>query len=351
MNNSWKKVLIGEDANVREALKVIDSNSMKVALVVDEYCHLKGLVADGDIRRGMLNGIGFNDSVTSIMTTEPHTAPVASSKEQLKTLMQEKQILAVPLIDEYGCVQGLVTIRDALDVETKKNPVFIMAGGFGTRLRPLTDNCPKPMLKVGGKPILHIIIDIFKRSGFTEFYISTHYLPEVIMDYFGDGSAFGVNIKYVHEDTPLGTGGALGLLPSDMPELPLIMINGDILTNVNFSHLLDFHVKNDAEVTMCVRDYEVKVPFGVVEGNGNLITRMVEKPTYRYFVNAGIYIISPNVYKKVNSMAVIDMPTLLEKHIEQGDKVLKLPIHEYWLDIGRIDDFSRAQQDIETMEY
>jgi NDP-sugar pyrophosphorylase family protein len=225
-----------------------------------------------------------------------------------------------------------------------------MAGGFGTRLRPLTDNCPKPMLKVGDKPILEILVRSFIKAGFVNFYISTHFMPEQIHEYFGNGSGLGVNIVYVHEDSPLGTGGALGLLPDDLPKnLPLIMINGDVLTTVDFKRLLTFHNENQADATMCVREYDYQVPYGVINGEGNKITSMVEKPIQRFFVNAGIYIVSPKVIQSVPANHKIDMPTLLEQHMQKTDNILMFPIHEYWLDIGRMDDFKRAQMDIYTL--
>ncbi|WP_347361358.1 nucleotidyltransferase family protein, partial [Vibrio vulnificus] len=190
----------------------------------------------------------------------------------------------------------------------------LMAGGFGTRLRPLTDNCPKPMLKIGNKPILETVIRSFIKAGFVNFYISTHYMPELIHAHFGDGSEFGVNITYVHEESPLGTGGALGLLPNDLPkDLPLIMMNGDVLTKVDFQRLLDFHVSHDADATMCVREYDYQIPYGVINGEGNKITSMVEKPIQRFFVNAGIYVVSPRVIQSVPENHRIDMPTLLEQ--------------------------------------
>ncbi len=264
--------------------------------------------------------------------------------------MNEHDVLFIPIVEEHKLV-GLETLHSALVTKPSyKNPVFIMAGGFGTRLRPLTDNCPKPMLKVGDKPILETLIKGFIKAGFHNFYISTHYMPEQIQQHFGDGSDLGVNISYVHENIPLGTGGALGLLPEDMPkDLPLLMINGDILTNVDFQRLLKFHMESDADATMCVREYDYQIPYGVINGEGSKITSMVEKPVQRFFVNAGIYVVSPQVIQSVEKNKKIDMPTLLELHMEKRQKVLMFPIHEYWLDIGRIDDFNRAQVDISNL--
>ncbi len=350
MSHCWQKTLISETSTIKQALEIINNEALRIAVVVNQDKELLGVVTDGDIRRGLLNGLMLTDPVTGVMKSNPVTAAKEASKEQLVKLMEQKHILSVPLLNQNGKVVGLETLHNALSKEKYQNPVFIMAGGFGTRLRPLTNSCPKPMLKVGDKPILEIIIRNFIKAGFSHFYISTHYMPEQIHRHFGDGSHLGVSISYIHEDTPLGTGGALGLLPEDMPEnLPLIMINGDILTKVDFQRLLNFHTENDADATMGVREYNYQIPYGVINGDGNKITSMEEKPIQRFFVNAGIYVVSPQIIRSVEKNQKIDMPTLLEQHMIERQKVLMLPIHEYWLDIGRMDDFNQAQMDIYTL--
>lgn len=350
MATDWKKVVISPDTTIKEALSVIDREALRVAIVVLECTKLVGVVTDGDIRRGILTGVELSDTVDKIMNKTPVVAQDTVSTSQLKAIMQDKQILSLPIVDEDGKLVGLTTLHETLRVEKRDNPIFIMAGGFGTRLKPLTDTCPKPMLKVGGKPMLEILINNFKAHGFYKFYISTHYLPEIIHAHFGDGSNFGIEIEYVHEESPLGTAGALSLLPESISKESLIMINGDILTNVDFSKVLDFHDENEALATMCVRDYEIKVPFGVVEGEGHNISCIVEKPTYRYFVNAGIYIISNKIINSLRGKdTYLDMPTLFVQQKSADKKVLKFPIHEYWLDIGRHDDFEKAQKDIYSL--
>lgn len=346
MSYSWKKTIVKPEATIVDALRVIDSEALRIALVVNDEQHLLGVVTDGDIRRGILNSLPLDTPIVEIMNCSPTTASINTAKEQLVKLMESKSILAVPLLEDNKVV-GLETLHHLFEEKTYQNPVFIMAGGFGTRLRPLTDNCPKPMLKIGNKPILETVIRSFIKAGFENFYISTHYMPEQIQNHFGDGSELGVNINYVYEEAPLGTGGALGLLPSDLPQdLPLIMMNGDVLTKVDFERLLEFHNDNEADATMCVREYDYQIPYGVINGEGNKITSMVEKPIQRFFVNAGIYVVSPRVFQSVEKNQKIDMPTLLEQHMEERQKVLMFPVHEYWLDIGRMDDFNRAQVDI-----
>ncbi|MEZ8323846.1 nucleotidyltransferase family protein [Vibrio cyclitrophicus] len=351
MINSWKKAILSPSATLKDALQIIDSEALRGALVVDGLHSLLGVVTDGDIRRGLLSGKGLNTPVSDVMNSSPVTATSLNSRGHLIEEMNKLDILFIPIVDD-GKLVGLETLHRALvNKPSYQNPVFIMAGGFGTRLKPLTDSCPKPMLKIGDKPILETVIRSFTKAGFVNFYISTHYMPEQIQNHFGDGSDLGINITYVHENEPLGTGGALGLLPDDLPkDLPLIMINGDVLTKVDFQRLLEFHIDNNADATMCVREYDYQIPYGVINGEGNKITSMVEKPIQRFFVNAGIYVVSPQVIDSVPKNHRIDMPTLLEQHMNKRNNVLMFPIHEYWLDIGRMDDFNRAQADIHSLE-
>ncbi|PTQ02248.1 nucleotidyltransferase family protein [Vibrio sp. ZF 223] len=350
MSHEWKNVLLEPSSTILEALDIINKEALRVALVVGKSNHLVGIVTDGDIRRGLLNKLSLTDPIALVMNTSPTVANVGARRDELIDLMESKGILSIPLIKE-GQVVGLETLQGVLSKPKYQNPVFIMAGGFGTRLKPLTDSCPKPMLKIGDKPILETVIRSFTKAGFVNFYISTHYMPEQIQNHFGDGSDLGINITYVHENEPLGTGGALGLLPDNLPkDLPLIMINGDVLTKVDFQRLLEFHIDNNADATMCVREYDYQIPYGVINGEGNKITSMVEKPIQRFFVNAGIYVVSPQVIDSVPKNHRVDMPTLLEQHMNTRNNVLMFPIHEYWLDIGRMDDFNRAQADIHSLE-
>ncbi|MGF6101278.1 nucleotidyltransferase family protein [Enterobacter sp. A4] len=350
MKKKWQKVLISPNESIRSALKIINDEALRIALVIDAEGRLLGVLTDGDIRRGIINNIDLDENVSCVMNKSPITATVETSKSQLIQLMSNRSILAIPIIDSLTRkVVGLETYETSIEKPSYQNPIFIMAGGFGTRLKPLTDNCPKPMLKVGDKPILETLLTQFISSGFENIYISTHYMPDYISDYFGDGSKWGVNITYVYEAEPLGTGGALGLLPNDIGNLPLIMINGDVLTTLNVEKLLQFHIESKSIATMCVREYEYQIPYGVVRGKGNVITDMVEKPIQKFFVNAGIYVVNPEIYKNVGANTKIDMPTLLEQQIKMDKQVTMFPIHEYWLDIGRMDDFNKAQQDIQGL--
>lgn len=349
MSKNWEKVVLSPEHLVLDALEVINAEALRVCLVVNKEQRLMGVVTDGDIRRAILNNVALTQSVTLVMNSNPITVPPKLPRAQLLETMRARSVLSLPVINDAGQLIGLETWEQAAQASTYENPVFIMAGGFGTRLRPLTDHCPKPMLKVGEKPILETLLSQFVKAGFKNIYISTHYMPEQITSYFGDGSAWGANIRYIYEEMPLGTGGALGLLPSDTPALPLIMINGDVLTTVDFERLLNFHNKEQPAATMCVREYDYQIPYGVIQGDGHRIIEMQEKPIQRYFVNAGIYVVSPEIFMNVPKQERIDMPTLLEQHIAKKNEVLMFPIHEYWLDIGRMDDFHKAQLDIQGL--
>jgi dTDP-glucose pyrophosphorylase/predicted transcriptional regulator len=345
----WQNVLVRPEAPLEEAVSILDKGALRIALVVDADGELKGTLTDGDIRRALLRHVPMDSPVKDVMCSTPHVAGDAWSKEKILAVMEDLELLQIPVVDESNHVVGLETLHGLMERRTVRNPVFLMAGGFGTRLRPLTNECPKPLLKVGDKPILELILESLVKAGFYRFFISTHYLPEMIREHFGDGSQWGVSIEYVHEDEPLGTGGALGLLPKESIDLPMLMMNGDLLTTVNYRGLLDFHVEHGSVATMCVREYEHQIPYGVVETDGTYIQSMEEKPIQKCFINAGIYVVSPELLQAVTPGARIDMPTLLEQQMAADRKVSMFPVHEYWLDIGKMDDFRRAQEEVDRL--
>ena len=343
---SWQSILLPPTATIREAMRALDKGSLRIVLICDAEQKLLGTITDGDTRRALLADANMQDPVIRAMNTQPHSATSSSTREQRLKLMKQYDLTAIPIVDGENHVLSLETLHQAMEPERRDNPVFIMAGGFGTRLQPLTDHCPKPMLRVGEKPMLEHLINQFISHGFHDFFISTHYLPEVIRNYFGDGSSRGISIQYVHEDSPLGTGGALGLLPKNLPDLPLIMMNGDVLTKLNYTQLLRHHESQNFDATLCVREDEHRVPFGVIETEDGLITSMVEKPTYRYKINTGIYVLSPSVVASVKVDQRIDMPTLLEQHRKQEKRIGTYTSYDYWLDIGQMKDYQKAQNDI-----
>ena len=345
----WEKILLNPNDTLSKAITVLDEGGMRIALVVDKAGKLQGTITDGDIRRALLRHLGMDALVTEVMQQNPTTALETDDYETLLAIMKSKDLLHMPVLDSDGCIVSLETLQHLLNSEKLDNPVFLMAGGFGKRLSPLTNDIPKPLLKVGSKPILETILTQFIEHGFHNFFISTHYKADMVQKHFGDGSQWGVNIQYVHEDEPLGTAGAIGLLPDDLPNLPIIMMNGDLLTKVKFEQLLKFHNEHDGVATMCVREYDFQVPYGVIESDGLRIKSIVEKPIHNFFVNAGIYVLSPQLAKQVDGYNYLDMPHLIQEKIKDGEMVNMFPVHEYWLDIGRMEDYENAQVDVASV--
>lgn len=337
---NWRKLVVSEQQTLLETMRLIDETSLQFAIVLNEAGILLGTVTDGDIRRGILRGEGLDVAISTIMNTTPFVALQGQPISTYKQLMKEKKLKQLPIVDGQNKVFDVLFI-DAMETYSNKNEVILMLGGLGTRLRPLTENIPKPMLKVGNKPIVETIVDGFKQYGYVNFTFCVNYKKEVIQSYFQQGSAFGIHINYVEEQKRMGTAGALSLL-TQRPTEPFFVMNGDLLTQVNFDQLMQFHIEQDAVATMCVREYEYQIPYGVIETNGTQLVGIKEKPIHRSFVNAGIYVLSPKIFEYIPNDEFYDMPTLFEKLIEEQLKTAVFPIHEYWLDIGQMDDFQRA---------
>lgn len=339
---SLKKVAVLPSATILTAIQMIDTNEVQAALVVDEANHLLGTITDGDVRRAILRGAQLSDPVGNIMNRRPTVAKLGDGRGKILEVMKQKQIHQIPILDKAGRLVGVEVLDELIKSSVRDNWVILMAGGEGNRLRPLTNNQPKPLLNVGNKPILETILESFIEYGFKRFYISVNYKNEMIKEYFGNGSRWNVKIFYLHEDERLGTAGALNLLP-EKPTQSFFVMNGDLLTKVNLNQLLHFHLQNKALATMCVREYDFQVPYGVVELRKHYIRNVDEKPVHRFFVNAGIYVLEPEVLKHVKKKKRFDMPDLFERLISQGVDVTAFPIREYWLDVGRIDDLERAK--------
>ncbi|TKI58591.1 CBS domain-containing protein [Brevibacillus antibioticus] len=341
---NWRDLLVSPNTPILNTLEIIDRNARQIALVADESGRLLGTVTDGDIRRGLLKGKALEDPTSTIMNPFPTVASPYDSRENILALMKIKQIHQIPIVDEDGKIVQVEMLNDLLRPTKKDNWVVLMAGGLGTRLYPLTHDCPKPLLKVGNKPLLETILQSFIEQGFHKFYISVNYKAEMIQDYFGDGSQWGVTIHYLQEKESLGTAGALSLLP-ELPKDPFFVMNGDLLTKVNFDQLLDFHKTYQAQATMCVREYDHQIPYGVVTLEKQKLVAMEEKPTQRFFVNAGIYVLSPGALKNIPHNRYLDMPSLFEQLMKEEQQTIAFPIREYWLDIGRMADFERANME------
>ncbi|NWH04979.1 nucleotidyltransferase family protein [Desulfobacter latus] len=341
---SWKSIIISPDNTILDAIRVIDgSHPLLTALVADNEMKLLGTVTDGDIRRGILNRISMDAPVSKIMHTQPIALNVSDHPKKINAVFHKNLTCrAIPILDDQGKIiaikQGNTVINQSMP-----NPVFIMAGGLGTRLRPLTNDCPKPMLRVGNKPILEIILNNFIENGFSNFFISLNYKAEMIEDYFGDGTHLGACITYIKEKKRLGTAGSLSLLESK-PNHPIIVMNGDLLTKVNFCQLLEYHHAHNAQATLCIREHEFQLPFGVVQIDNYKLTGLKEKPIETMFVNAGIYTINPDIIDFIPLNQYFDMTDLFEQLLEKGITPSAFPIREYWLDIGRLSEYEKADQ-------
>ena len=342
---NWQKMIVSPKTSVLDALKVIDSTGHHSALVVNSDGQLVGMITDGDVRRAILKNIPLTKAITAVMNPKPHSARVGTSTTRMVEMMRQLSIRQLPIVDERMRIVG-VHFLEALNATTRfDNPVILMAGGEGKRLYPLTKDCPKPLLKLGEKPILQHIVENFVAQGFHRFLMSVNYRAEMIENHFGNGGDFNCKIEYLKETQPLGTAGSLSLVGS--LDLPAIVMNGDILTKTNFADLLNYHAQHEAAATMCVRPFELQVPYGVVSAVDDRISQIDEKPVHTFFVNGGIYVLNPEAFKFLDSDIAIDMPHLFQRMIHSGLKVSPFLVREYWLDVGQFPDFERARQDYE----
>lgn len=333
--------LVEPTCSVKEAVEVIDRGAEQIALVVDKAGRLIGTITDGDIRRVLLRGETLDNPVHKIMHREFRALPATATQEDALELMRHHTLHQIPALDDQGRVVGLFLLEDLTKPKTLPHPVVIMAGGQGNRLRPLTDICPKPMLRVGGKPLLEIVLEGCIEAGFREFFFAVNYLKEQIIAHFRDGARWRVSIEYLEENQPLGTAGALSLLPRQ-PANPLLVLNGDVLTRVDYNRLLRFHEDQGAAATLCVREHTTQIPYGVVHLNDLHLLALEEKPVLSHYVNAGIYLLNPHMLELVPSNRFFDMPQLLERAVQNRHCVSAFPIHEYWLDIGLPETLERA---------
>lgn len=340
----WKQAVVSPQDTIRDAIRTIDAGGIQTALVIDRENLLQGTVTDGDIRRAILKDLPLETSVATIMKTNPTIARQGDTKESILVTMKLTGHRHIPILDEKNHVVEVAFLEDLIQTEALENWVILMAGGLGTRLRPLTENCPKPLLQIGNKPILQTILENCRDHGLKKFYISINYKAEMVKEHFGDGSRWGVTIKYIEEQKRMGTAGALSLL-DEKPDSPVLVMNGDLLTKVNFQNLLDFHKEHNAQATMCVREYHFQIPYGVVEINGQRITSIIEKPSQRFLVNAGIYVLQPETLGLIPADTFFDMPDLFKWLIERGLTAAAFPIREYWVDIGQLPDLEQARGD------
>jgi dTDP-glucose pyrophosphorylase len=341
-NELWRQTLLHGDATIKDAINVLNVSGLRIVLAVDENEKLLGTISDGDIRRGLLKGLQLENSLAAIWNHEAIVVPENMSTEMVKELMLVNKIQQIPIVDENQRLIGLHLWDEFVYPVSRENIFVIMAGGRGTRLGTQTENCPKPLLLVAGRPILEHIINRAQAEGFTHFVIAINYLGYMIEEYFGDGRKMGVKIDYLREEKPLGTAGALTLF-EELPNLPIVVTNGDVITEIRYAAILDFHEKQGAAATMAVRSHEWQNPFGVVQIQGVEIISYDEKPIYRSNVNAGVYVLDPAVLKFIPKSEAFDMPSLLEIAGKNSERIVAYPVHEQWLDVGRPKDLQQAE--------
>lgn len=343
-----KALTVAPDASLRAAIEAIDRSKRQIALVVEGDGTLVATVTDGDVRRGILRGVDLDGPVGQVMHRNPTTITQGAPDAETRRLIRDRKLQHVPVLDDAGRLVGLATVQDLFGVTPIDTRIVLMAGGLGTRLRPLTETVPKPMLPVGGKPILEQIIGRFADQGFWRISISVNYRAEMVRDHFGSGEGMGVEIDYIEEEQAMGTAGALSLL-SDPPDAPFIVMNGDVLVALQFPELLAFHREKSATGTLVVREYEQQVPYGVVRSSEGLMTGIEEKPVERYFVNAGIYVLSPEALRRLTPGVPLDMPDLLSAIVEDRQNVGVFPLRDYWRDIGRLADLEAARSEFDSV--
>jgi len=338
----WQAALLPGDATLQQAIRNLNESALQITLVVAQDGSLLGTVTDGDIRRGLLRGLDLHSPVDSIIHRDPLVVPPQLGRDMVLQLMKVNKVHQLPIVDGRRVVVGLHLWDELLTPPERPNIVVIMAGGQGSRLRPHTENCPKPLLPVAGKPMLEHIIERAKAEGFGHFVLAIHYLGHMIEEHFGNGHRWRVKIEYLKERSPLGTAGAVGLL-DPRPDAPFVVTNGDVLTDIRYGELLDFHCRHGAAATMAVRVHEWQHPFGVVHTRGVDIVGFEEKPVARSHINAGIYVLEPAALDALGADERCDMPALFERLQQRTLRTIVYPMHEPWLDVGRPDDYLSAQ--------
>jgi dTDP-glucose pyrophosphorylase len=340
----WEEALVRPEATLHDALHAIDRAGCQIALVVDPNRRLLGTLSDGDVRRALLKGLTLESTVVAAMHPRPTCARAGEDAAAVLALMRQLGLHQIPILDAGDIVVGLQVVDDYLTVPPRPHWVVIMAGGLGSRLEQLTRETPKPMLKVGSRPLLETIVRGYAEQGFRRFYFAVNYKAEQIEAHFGDGSALGVDIRYLRERERMGTAGALSLLP-EQPAQPIFVTNADLLTKENYGQMIDRHLECGADATMAVREYEMQVPFGVVREQDGCIESIEEKPMQRFIVSAGMYVLSPQALELVPAGQRLDMPALFERIVAAGMRTRCHYVAGYWLDIGRLPDYERANLD------
>jgi dTDP-glucose pyrophosphorylase len=338
---NWEKAKLNFNSTIEDAIKSLVTSSLRIVLIVDTSNNFLGTVTDGDIRRGILKGFGLNSPISHVMNSDALVVNEEISEEAVLQLMNANKILQIPIVNSQKNICGLYSWDEINLITSRPNLMIIMAGGKGTRLMPYTKDLPKPMVAINKKPMLQHLIEKACREGFKNFLLIIHHLGHVIQDYFGNGNKFGINIEYLIEDEPMGTVGGLGMIEKIITE-PFVVTNADVISDVNYGYMIDFHKRNLADATMAVRSFEWQNPYGVVDLKGIDILNFNEKPIIKNHINAGIYVLSPLTLAQLKKGMKLDMPDFLMHLKNENYKVIAYPIHESWMDLGRPVDLSLA---------
>jgi dTDP-glucose pyrophosphorylase len=338
-------LLVAPSASVREALETITKNSRQAVMVVDADGRLAGIVTDGDIRRGLLRGITVDGRVSDVMNRHPITATAGVTRAEALALMQQRSLRHLPVVDGTGTLVDVMLFEDLLRPVPVPNAAVLMAGGDGRRMRALSEDVPKPLLRVGHKPLLEILIERLRASGVLQFFVTVRHKSEMIEAHFGDGSKLGVRIRYVREEVPLGTAGALARLPETLTD-PFFLVNGDVLTKCDFLGMLAFHRRCRADLTVGAVPHTVEVPYGVLRVSGDRLEAVEEKPRLDFLVNGGVYVVEPAVVPLIPRDRAFDATELIRLLKSAGRSVAAFPIRDYWLDVGRDGEWHRANRDV-----
>ena len=340
---SWKSAVLPETSTVEQVILNLEQTALRAVLICSATGEFIGLVTDGDIRRAFINGFNLESSVAMIMNSDAIIVPPGATSQEVSTIMEVHKIEHLPIVDGKRRLTGVYTSGARVQQLPLPNRVVIMAGGQGMRLRPLTEDRPKPMIEIGGKPILEHIVTRFRKQGFSEFTISINYLGASIKSHFGDGSKLGVSIDYIEEDKPLGTAGSLrGLTKTN--DLPFIVTNGDVISEIAYDELIDFHLEQKAVATMAIRPFQIQNPFGVIETNGITIIGIHEKPTYRTHINTGVYVFDPKVIQLLPKSEFCQIPELFDHLRNEGHRTIAFHLQDDWIDVGNVEDLARAEK-------
>jgi dTDP-glucose pyrophosphorylase/CBS domain-containing protein len=348
-----RRICISPDTTILESARTMERNRFGLCLVVDNQDCLIGTVNDGDVRRAILNESPLGDAVSRLLDwkkgtpyEKPTVAPIGRTNEHYLMVLRKESMVHLPLVDEEGKLKDLVRMIDLVPDRTLPVQAVIMAGGKGTRMMPLTEDLPKPMLPLGERPLLELIVGKLRSAGIARVNVTTHYKPDTIQGHFGDGADFGVELNYVSEKSPLGTAGALNLLEAS--DEPILVVNGDILTDVDFQSMLAYHHEHRADMTIAVREFDFEVPYGVVKTQGSRVIALEEKPSLSFFVNAGMYLLEPEMCRYIPEGKAFDMTDLIQMLLHNGKSIVSFPVYEYWIDIGQVSDYEKARRDVSS---